>query len=148
MAVNELKEKVKRAFYAIKSKILIDFPIWTWLKILDTVIGPIILYDSEVWGPLTSQDLPKWEKHPLETLPAKLCKNILRVHRHTANNACRAELGQYPIIIKIQKHLLSSDPDSFRYKALKCQEWNKDKSPLCQLILKLCPHKPGLQDRH
>ena len=108
-----------------------------------------------MWGPLTNQDLLKWEKHPLEALHAELCKNILRVHRHTANNACRAELGQYPLIIKIQKraikfhkHLQSSDPDSYQYKALQCQELNKDRSPLCQLVLKLCPHTPDLQDRH
>ena len=108
-----------------------------------------MLYSSEVWGPLTSQDLPKWEKQPLEALHAELCKNILRVHRHTTNNACRAELGQYPLIIKIQKraikfykHLKSSDPHSYQYKALQCHELNKDQSPLCQLLLKLCPHTP------
>ena len=93
MAVNELKEKARRAFYTIKRKIPIDLPIKTWLKILNSVIEPIILYGSEIWGPLTSQDLPKWEKQLLEALHAELCKNILRVHRHTANNACRAEPG-------------------------------------------------------
>ena len=110
---------------------------------LNSIIEPIMLYGSEVWGPLTSQDLPKWEKHLLEALHADT------VHRHTANNACRAELGQYPLIIKIQrraikfyKHLQSSDPHSYQYKALQCHELNKDQSPLCQLLLKLCPHTP------
>ena len=64
-------------------------------------------------------------------------------------------LLKYSLIIQIQKpdikfykDLQSSDPHSYQYKALQCQELNKDKSPLCQLVLKLCPHTPGLQDRH
>ncbi len=62
-----------------------------------------------MWGPLTnpSQDLTKWEKHPIETLHAELCKNILHVPRHTTNNACRAELGKYPLITKIQKRAIN-----------------------------------------
>ncbi len=38
MAVNELKEKGRRAFYAIKREYPIDVLIRTWLKILNTVI--------------------------------------------------------------------------------------------------------------
>ena len=43
-------------------------------------------------------------------------KNILGVQRKTQNNACRAELGRYQVMIKIQKragkfynHLKGSD---------------------------------------
>ncbi len=75
----ELRDKARRAFYAIKRQCPIEIPIRIWLKIVESVIEPIALYDSEVWGPLTnpSQDLTKWEKHPIETLHAELCKNIL-----------------------------------------------------------------------
>lgn len=65
MAVNGLKVKARKAFYTIKRKIPIDLPITTWLKILNSVIGLIMLHGSEMWGPLTNQDLPKWGKHPL-----------------------------------------------------------------------------------
>ncbi len=41
LAVNELKEKVQRAFYTIKRSIKIDFPIQIWLKILKAVIEPM-----------------------------------------------------------------------------------------------------------
>ncbi len=77
-AVNELRDKARRAFYAITRQCPIEIPIKMWLKIVESVIGPIALYGSEVWGPLTnpSQDLTKWEKHPTETLHAELCKNI------------------------------------------------------------------------
>ncbi len=101
-----------------------------------------------MWGPLTnpSQDLTKWEKHPIETLHAELCKNILHVHRHTTNNACRAELGKYPLIIKIQKraikfwkHLKLSDPQSYHYKALQYQEMSKESKPFLHLIQSFSP---------
>ncbi len=147
-AVNELRDKARRAFYAIKRQCPIEIPIRIWLKILESVIEPIALYGSEVWGPLTnpSQDLTKWEKHPIETLHAELCKNILHVHRHTTNNACRAELGKYPLIIKIQKraikfwkHLKLSDPQSYHYKVLQDQEMSKESKPFLHLIQSFSP---------
>ncbi len=146
--MNELRDKACRAFYAIKRQCPIEIPIRIWLKILESVIEPIALYGSEVWGPLTnpSQNLTKWEKHPVETLNAELCI----VHRQTTNNACRAELGKYPKIIKIQKremkfwkHLKLSDPQSYHYKAkrylLQYQEMSKESKPFLQLIQSFSP---------
>ncbi len=49
LAVNELKEKAQRAFYAIKRSIQIDIQIW--LKLFKAVIEPIALNGSELWGP-------------------------------------------------------------------------------------------------
>ncbi len=95
-AVNDLRHKARRAFYAIKRNIKIDIPIRIWIKIIKSVIEPIALYGSEVWGPLTNQEFTKWDKHPIETLQTELCKVLLRVQRKTPNNACRAELGLYP----------------------------------------------------
>ncbi len=147
-AVNELRDKARRAFYAIKRQCHIEIAIRIWLKIVESVIEPIALYGSEVWGPLTnpSQDLTKWEKHPIETLHAELCKNILHVHWHITNNACRAELGKYPLITKIQKraikfwkHLKLSDPQSYHYKALQYQEMSKESKPFLQLIQSFSP---------
>ena len=103
------------------------------------------LYGCEVWGPLTNQDFTKWDKHQIETLHAEFCKNILRVQRKTPNNACRAELGRYPLIIKIQKraikfynHLKGSDSQTFHNKAITNREMNLEKSPLSKLVLGLC----------
>ena len=67
-------------------------------KIIEYVIEPIALYGSEVWGPLAKQDFTQWDKHPVDTLHAEFCKIPLYVQRKTTNNACRAELGQYPLI--------------------------------------------------
>ncbi len=68
------------------------------------------------------------------------------MHRHTTNNACRAELGKYPLIIKIQKraikfwkHLKLSDPQSYHYKALQYQEMSKESKPFLHLIQSFSP---------
>jgi hypothetical protein len=53
--VNELRDKARRAFYAIKRNIKFDIPIRIWLKILESVIEPIALCGCEVGGPLTNQ---------------------------------------------------------------------------------------------
>ncbi|XDV43935.1 hypothetical protein PO909_012319 [Leuciscus waleckii] len=74
LAVNELKEKARRAFYAIKKSIQIEIPIRIWLKIFQSVIEPIALYGSEVWGPLLNHQFDKWDKNPIETLHAEFCK--------------------------------------------------------------------------
>lgn len=144
LAVDDLREKGRRAFYAIKKSSNINIPIRIWLKIFKSIIEPIILYGSEVWGPLANQDFEKWDKHPIEILHTEICKSILRVHRNTPNNGCRAELGQFPLLIRIQKraikfykHLKTSDPNSYHYKALQCQEESMEKSPLSQLVLSL-----------
>ena len=82
--------------------------------------------------------------HPTESLHAEFCRHILHVHRKTPTNACRAELGRYPLIINIQKralkffnHLKSSPPDTLHSKAIQTQELSPEKSPLCQLVLRL-----------
>ena len=43
-AANDLREKARKAFYAIKRNVKLDIPIKIWLKILDSVIEPITLY--------------------------------------------------------------------------------------------------------
>lgn len=98
-----------------------------------------------MWGPLTKHDYPTWDKHPIEVLHTEFCKNILHVQRNTPNNASRAQLGQYPLILTIQKralnfwrHIKSSDPRTLHYNALSDQDQNlQKKSPLSQLILNL-----------
>ena len=139
-AANDLREKARRAFYAIKRNVKLDIPIQIWLKILDSVIEPISLYGCEIWGPLTNQDPEKWDKHQTETLHTELCKSILRTQRKTTNNACRAELGRYPLIIKIKKrafkfhdHLKESNPDTFHNIALNHGE-NLQECPLSQMV--------------
>ncbi len=71
----------------------------------------------------TSNHFKNWDKTSIEKLQLEIIKNILGVHRSTSNDACRAELGLYPLKIEIQKrcvqfwhHLHQSDPDSSNIK--------------------------------
>ena len=77
--MNDLRDKARRAFYAIKRNITFNIPIRIWLKILESVIELIALYGCEVWGPLTNQDFTKWGKHQIETLHAEFCKKMYNV---------------------------------------------------------------------
>ena len=98
--MNHLRDKARRAFYTIKRNIKFDIPIRIWLKILESVKEPIALYGWEVWGPLTNQEFTKWDKHQIETLHAKFLTKTSSVYNvKTPNNACKAELGRYPLII-------------------------------------------------
>lgn len=42
-------------------------------------------------------------------------------------------------------HLKASDPNSYHYKALECQEENKERSPLSQLVHRLSSNSTGHQ---
>ena len=144
MAVNELRDKARRAFCAIKRNIKIEIPIRIWLKLFLSVIEPVALYGSEVLGPISNNEFTKWDKHSIEILHTEFFKTVLEVQRKTQNNACRAELGQYPLLIRIEKraikfynHLKTSDPKTFHHTALQCQHMTQGKSPLSQLVLGL-----------
>ena len=57
--VNNLRDKARRAFYAIKRNRKFDIPIRIWLKILESVKEPIALCGGQVCGPLTNQEFTK-----------------------------------------------------------------------------------------
>ena len=88
----------------------------------------------------TNQQFTKLDKHQIET-----AYRMLQKYRKTPNNAYRAELGRYPLIIKIQiragkfyNHLKRSDSQTFHNKAITYREMNLEKSPLSKLVLGLC----------
>jgi hypothetical protein len=85
--VDDLRDKARRAFYAIKRNMEFDIPFRIWLGIHESVIEPIALCGCEVWGPFSNQEFTKWDKHQIETLHAEFSKNILRLQRRTPNNA-------------------------------------------------------------
>jgi hypothetical protein len=63
-AVNELTDKARRAFYAIKRNIKFDIPFRIWQKILESVIEPIALYGCEVWGSAHQPIIHKMRQTP------------------------------------------------------------------------------------
>lgn len=41
LAVSELREKARRAFYAMKAQTFVEIPIRIWLKMFESAIEPI-----------------------------------------------------------------------------------------------------------
>ena len=64
----------------------------TTLHLFDTLIKPILLYNSDYWGCLK---LPK--NNPIENMHMRFCKEILGVQRQTTNVGVLLELGRIPI---------------------------------------------------
>ena len=73
-------------------------------KIFDTMISPIMTYNSEVWGLFIKSDFKYWDTSPIEK--GHFCKCYLQVNNKASNIACRAELGRYPLIFDINKRIL------------------------------------------
>jgi hypothetical protein len=85
-------------------------------KLFESMIKPILLYNSEVWGAELKISLQKailkgnlYNKNylkdidecPPEQAHLKFCKMLLGVNRFTSNLASRAELGRFPLAIEI-----------------------------------------------
>ncbi|CAJ0922587.1 unnamed protein product [Ranitomeya imitator] len=125
-AIETLKDKACKTFYAIRRTLYhLKPPVRVWLKIFDSIIAPILLCGSEVWGPHTYPDWSKWDSSPTEIFHLEFCKHLLQVHRSTSNSACRAELGRFPLHLTVLKRALSfraqlhrSNPSSHHHKAL------------------------------
>jgi hypothetical protein len=83
------------------------------MNLFDTVVKPILLYGSEIWGMdfVNKKDtnklvFPKLDSvHPCERVHIRTCKHILRVPRSASNCAVLAELGRFPLSIEIMKSM-------------------------------------------
>lgn len=90
------------------------------LKFFDTLVKPIICYNSEIWGLannlFNSKSIDQFWKRlddlSVEKFQLKFCKGVLGVGPKSSNAAVRGELGRFPITIfivstalKFLKHL-------------------------------------------
>ncbi len=124
-AIKDLTDKARRAFYSIRRPLFkFNPPIKLWLKIFDSIIKPILLYGSEIWGPKFKLKYETWDKNPVEIFHLEFCKNILGIHRNAPNLGCRAELGRFPLLSEIQRessefwfHLSDTPTDSYHHSA-------------------------------
>ena len=80
------------------------------IKLFDTLLKPIVLYGSEVWGgfslKLSSSDSLVEQffasnKTCYEKLNMRLIKMALHVHNKVSNLGCLGELGRFPLSIDI-----------------------------------------------
>ena len=75
LALEHLKEKALHAFSSIrKQTVLNKLNPNTASQIFDTMIFPILSYNSEVWGMYTKQDFKKWDSSPIEKFTSSYVK--------------------------------------------------------------------------
>ena len=76
------------------------------LKLFDSLVKPIALYGSDIWG----TQLVNWETTDIdsilfkdnfifEKLHNKFCKYVLQTGIKCSNIGTKAELGRYPLIL-------------------------------------------------
>ena len=131
--INNLVDKAKRAWFTIRSLLYKSKckQIGPYIKLYDTVVKPVMLYASEIWGAALKTDIDHaslsndtWERFHM-----RVCRNILGVHKNTSNIAVLSELGRYPaandIHIRMIRYFLrfeSLSNDKLVTKAFKEQQ--------------------------
>ena len=104
-ALRDLKARGLRAYISLR-KLLGDMfhkDIILTLKLFDSLVSPILLYGSDIWGCYKLN-----EKSPIEQLHSSFCKHILQVNKNTPNIAVKAELGRSSLITKAQINCLKN----------------------------------------
>ena len=93
--LKDLKDRALRAYYSLKFKMGRYFMLCpsTTLHLFDTLVKPILLYNSDFWGCLKMPN-----NNPIENLHMRFCKEILGVQRQTTNIGVLLELGRIPIM--------------------------------------------------
>ena len=122
--VEDLSIKANRAVYALNNKIKLSrLPTRLALKLFNSLISPILLYGSEVWGPFIDQDLVSWDKNKIEQVHTQFIKRILGCNYKTSNITSRGEVGARPLLIEVIRRTISCmkdiqmRKDSLVYKA-------------------------------
>ena len=91
-AVKALSEQALKAYNSLLSVFTrIKLDIKTKLSLFDSMVVPILLYGSEVWG--------IYENKEIDKLHIKFCKRILGVRQQTPNIAVLGELGRFPLSV-------------------------------------------------
>jgi hypothetical protein len=109
-SVVELGKTALKSIFAPRRKIYFkDISPVLPLKLYDSLVRPVLLYYSEVWGMsmLNTSNVyhpdkvldPLYEINPPEQIFTRFCKTILGVYSKAINRAVRAELGVYPLFI-------------------------------------------------
>jgi len=142
-AIDRLYVKANRAYFAIKSKInfYTGANVNTLCKLFDSMVKPILLYGSELWGVFnwrvgTEKCIKECllsHSMPYEKLHLRFCKQTLGMSKNSSNFMTMSELGRFGLsynivqsVYKYWQHLLNSDQDSLCYKAV-CENILLDK---------------------
>ena len=99
-AKKKLIEQSQKALFGVFQRIRnLCIPIDLQLKIYDSLVLPILLYSSEIWGFENLKDI--------ERAHLQFCKSVLKVRKSTPNYMVYGELGRIPIEIHVKLKMLS-----------------------------------------
>ena len=105
-------DKARKAYLKIKKTVGLDNSCGLLEKLFDSLVSPIQLYGSEVWG----DDCKFKDSDLTEKFHLKFIKETLGVHCKAPNVGCRAELNRRPIhnkiihsIFNFLHHILTSE---------------------------------------
>ena len=103
-ATDIMYKKALKALFSVYSSLdvradLKNIPLF--LKLFDSLVKPVLLYGSEVWGSAILS-----ENNPINKFTNKFYRTLLGVPRHTSNAGIHAELGRFPIHVNIQKAMI------------------------------------------
>ena len=130
MALDKLKEKALHALFSLRKHTnLSKLSPFLASKSFDAMIFPILIYNSEFWGTYIKSDPKSWDNTQVEKSHLQFYKRYLEVSNKASNVACRAELGRFPLIIAINRkimtyslYLLSTDTALLLNKSFLCRK--------------------------
>ena len=101
--INELTKKAAKALGRVHRLSTCNFiSTNTLLDTFTSLVKPIMLFSSEIWGYELRPDT-----NAIENLFNKFCKHILGVHGNTINLAIQGELGTFPLLIDVKISMVS-----------------------------------------
>jgi len=108
MALDELKEKDLNALFSLRKHTNISklSPLLA-IKIFDTMIPPILTYNSEIWAVYVKPDFKSWDSSQIEKTNIQFCKRYLEVSNKASNMAYRAEVGRFLSFIAINQKIIN-----------------------------------------
>ena len=113
--IENLTLKGKRAYHSWASDFSVynKTPIDVIMKLFDTLVKPILLYGSEIWGAFSKSLMHEnYKKYLLncnskfEIFFTSICKSILGVRKTASNLGVKAELGVFPLSLLIMQKLI------------------------------------------
>jgi exonuclease III len=135
----DLYKRGLKAFFKLRKYIArSNIKCSTYMHLFETVVKPVLMYGSEVWGPCIAKvkklkaDAESgveecFQDLPIEKLHTLLCRTILGVNARTTKMALYSETGRYPLYIdaittavKYLKRIEAGDCSTLLNESLKC----------------------------
>ena len=141
--IDDLSLRANRAVFALNNKFKISkLPKKLAIKIFNSLITPILLYGSEVWGPFMNYNYLSWESSKIERVQTQFLKRLLGCNIQTSNIMARGEVGIRPLLLNVIKRVvgytnsIKQRPTSTVYTAFCFESTNNISPNFCSFIEK------------